>query len=212
MARYTEAVCRLCRREGEKLFLKGERCFTPKCSFERRSYPPGMHGKSLAFRPGREFDYAKQLRAKQKARRIYGIYERQFRRFFEQAVKMHGQPGPNLLTILETRLSNVVYRLGFAASRPQARIMVTHGHFLLNGRRADIPSMEVKVDDVITVAETSKSTPFFKNLREEAEGRNVPTWLARDLNSLSGRMLRNPERAEIDGNLNEQLIVEYYSR
>ncbi len=168
--------------------------------------------KSLAFRPGRESDYAKQLRAKQKARRIYGIYERQFRRFFEQAVKMHGQPGPNLLTILETRLSNVVYRLGFAASRPQARIMVTHGHFLLNGRRADIPSMEVKVDDVITVAETSKSTPFFKNLREEAEGRNVPTWLARDLNSLSGRMLRNPERAEIDGNLNEQLIVEYYSR
>ena len=212
MARYTEAVCRLCRREGEKLFLKGERCFTPKCSFERRSYAPGMHGKSLAHRPGRESDYAKQLRAKQKARRIYGIYERQFRRFFSQAEMMHGQPGPNLLTILETRLSNVVYRLGFAASRPQARIMVAHGHFLLNGRRADIPSMEVKVDDVISVAETSKDTSFFKHLREEAEGRTVPTWLARDLSNLSGRMLRNPERAEIDGNLNEQLIVEYYSR
>ena len=212
MARYTDAVCRLCRREGEKLFLKGERCFTPKCSFERRSYPPGMHGKSLSHRPGRESDYAKQLRAKQKARRIYGIYERQFRRFFDQAKKMHGQPGPNLLTILETRLSNVVYRLGFAASRPQARIMVTHGHFLLNGRRADIPSMDVKVDDVISVAESSKDNTFFKNLREEAEGRTVPTWLARDLNNLSGRMLRNPERAEIDGNLNEQLIVEYYSR
>jgi len=212
MARYTEAVCRLCRREGEKLFLKGERCFTPKCSFERRSYPPGMHGKSLAHRPGRESDYAKQLRAKQKARRIYGIYERQFRRFFAQAEMMHGQPGPNLLTILETRLGNVIYRLGFAASRAQARILVSHGHFLLNGRRADIPSMEVKVDDVITVAETSKDTTFFKNLREEAEGRTVPTWLARDLANLSGRMLRNPERAEIDGNLNEQLIVEYYSR
>ena len=212
MARNTDAVCRLCRREGEKLFLKGERCFTPKCSFERRCYTPGMHGKSLSHRPGRESDYAKQLRAKQKARRIYGIYERQFRRFFDQAEKMHGQPGPNLLTILETRLSNVVYRLGFAASRPQARIMVTHGHFLLNGRRADIPSMDVKVDDVISVAESSKDNTFFKNLREEAEGSTVPTWMARDLNNLSGRMLRNPERAEIDGNLNEQLIVEYYSR
>ena len=212
MARYTEAVCRLCRREGEKLFLKGERCFTPKCSFERRNYAPGMHGKSLAFRPGRESDYAKQLRAKQKARRIYGIYERQFRRFFAQADLMHGQTGPNLLTILETRLSNVVYRLGFAASRAQARIMVTHGHFRLNGRRADVPSIEVKVDDVISVAEKSKDNTFFKHLREEAEGRTVPTWLARDLNSLSGRMLRTPERSEIDGNLNEQLIVEYYSR
>jgi small subunit ribosomal protein S4 len=212
MARYTDAVCRLCRREGEKLFLKGERCFTPKCAFEKRGYPPGMHGKMQSIRPGRESDYAKQLRAKQKARRVYGIFERQFRRFYSQALKMHGLTGLNLLTILETRLSNVVYRLGFAASRPQARVLVNHGHFLVNGQRADIPSFGVKVDDVISVRETSKDSPYFKALKEEAEGRTVPTWLARDLNTLSGRMLRQPERSEIDGNLDEQLIVEYYSR
>ena len=212
MARYTDAVCRLCRREGEKLFLKGERCFTPKCSFEKRGFPPGMHGKNSLGRPGRQSDYARQLRAKQKARRVYGIYERQFRRFFGQAVAMRGLTGNNLLQILETRLSNVVYRLGFAASRAQARILVTHGHFLVNGERADVPSYGVKVDDVISVREQSKDNVYFKNLREEAEGRIVPTWLARDLTNLTGRMLRAPERSEIDGNLNEQLIVEYYSR
>lgn len=212
MARYTEAVCRLCRREGEKLFLKGARCYTPKCAFEKRPYPPGMHGKMNAARPSRQSDYGKQLRAKQKTRRVYGIYERQFRRFYGQAVAMRGQTGSNLLTILETRLANVVYRLGFAASRPQARILVTHGHFLVNGRRADIPSFGVEVDDVISVKESSRDNVYFKHLREEAEGRTVPTWLARDLTNLSGRMLRAPERSEIDGNLNEQLIVEYYSR
>ena len=212
MARYTDAVCRLCRREGEKLFLKGERCYTPKCAFEKRSYAPGMHGKMSAGRPGRESDYGKQLRAKQKVRRVYGIYERQFRRFYGQATRMRGQTGPNLLVILETRLANVIYRLGFAASRAQARILVSHGHFLVNGQRADIPSFGVSVDDVITVNEKSRDSVYFKNLREEAEGRTVPTWLARDLTNLSGRMLRNPERSEIDGNLNEQLVVEYYSR
>ncbi len=212
MARYTEAVCRLCRREGEKLFLKGERCYTPKCSFEKRSYAPGMHGKNLAGRPARQSDYGKQLRAKQKVRRVYGIYERQFRRFYGQALHMRGQTGANLLTILETRLDNVIYRLGFAASRAQARVMVSHGHFLVNGQRADVHSFGVKVDDVITVKEKSKETVFFKNLREEAEGRTVPTWLARDMTNLTGRMLRNPERSEIDGNLSEQLVVEYYSR
>ena len=212
MARYTDAVCRLCRREGEKLFLKGARCYTPKCAFEKRAYAPGMHGKMSAARPGRQSDYGKQLRAKQKVRRVYGIYERQFRRFYSQALAMRGQTGPNLLTILETRLANVVYRLGFAASRAQARILVTHGHFQVNGRRADIPSFGVEVDDVISVKESSKDNAFFKHLREEAEGRTVPTWLARDLNNLTGRMLRTPERSEIDGNLNEQLIVEYYSR
>ena len=212
MARYTDAVCRLCRREGEKLFLKGSRCFTPKCAFEKRGYPPGMHGKTSSGRPDRESDYAKQLRAKQKVRRVYGIYEHQFRRFYSQAVAMRGLTGFNLLQILETNLGNVVYRLGFAASRAQARILVGHGHFLLNGQRADIHSMSVKVDDVITVAETSKDNVYFKNLREEAEGRTPPTWLARDLNNLSGRMLRLPERSEIDGNLNEQLVFEYYSR
>ena len=212
MARYADAVCRLCRRDGEELLLKGERCYTPKCAFEKRAYAPGMHGKMNAGRPGRESDYGKQLRAKQKVRRVYGIYERQFRRFYGQALRMRGQTGPNLLTILETRLGNVVYRLGFAASRAQARILVSHGHFLVNGQRADIPSYGVNVDDVITVNEKSKETVYFKNLREEAEGRTVPTWLARDLTNLSGRMLRNPERSEIDGNLNEQLVVEYYSR
>lgn len=212
MARYTDAVCRLCRREGEKLFLKGERCFTPKCSFEKRGYPPGMHGKFSSARPGRESDYAKQLRAKQKAKRVYGVYERQFRRYYSQALRMRGLTGINLLQTLETRLGNVVYRLGFASSRAQARILVTHGHFLVNGKRADIPSYGVSVDDVISVRERSRDTVYFRNLREEAEGRTVPTWLARDLTNLSGRMLRLPERSEIDGNLNEQLIVEYYSR
>jgi small subunit ribosomal protein S4 len=212
MARYTDAVCRLCRREGEKLFLKGERCYTPKCAFEKRGYPPGVHGKMQSARPGRESDYAKQLRAKQKARRVYGIFERQFRRYYSQASQMRGLTGMNLLQILETRLSNVVYRLGFASSRAQARQLVNHGHFLVNGQRADIPSFGVKVDDVITVRDTAKDSPYFKGLKEEAEGRTVPTWLARDLNVLSGRMLRQPERSEIDGNLDEQLIVEYYSR
>ncbi len=212
MARYIDPVCRLCRREGEKLFLKGERCYTPKCAFEKRSYAPGMHGKFSAARPGRESDYAKQLRAKQKARRIYGIYERQFRRYYSQALQMRGLTGFNLLQMLETRLDNIVYRLGYAASRPQARVLVNHGHFLVNGKRADIPSYVLKVDDVVTVKETSRDKVFFKGLREEAEGRTVPTWLARDLTNLSGRMLRLPERSEIDGNLNEQLIVEYYSR
>ena len=212
MARYTDSVCRLCRREGEKLFLKGYRCYTPKCSFEKRPYPPGMHGKMFAARPARQSDYGKQLRAKQKARRVYGIYERQFRRFYSQAMAMRGQTGSNLLVILETRLANVVYRLGFASSRPQARILVSHGHFLVNGRRADVPSIGIEVDDVISVKESSKGNAYFKHLREEAEGRTVPTWLARDLNNLTGRMLRAPERSEIDGNLEEQLIVEYYSR
>ena len=212
MARYTDPVCKLCRREGEKLYLKGERCFTPKCAFEKRPYPPGMHGKYRSVRPGRESDYAKQLRAKQKARRVYGVYERQFRRYYGTALRMRGLTGMNLLTILETSLSNVVYRLGFASSRSQARILVNHGHFLVNGARADIPSLGVKVDDVISVRDQSKDSTYFKNLREEAEGRNVPTWLARDLTNLNGRMLRLPERSEIDGNLNEQLVVEYYSR
>ncbi len=212
MARYTDAVCRLCRREGEKLFLKGERCYTPKCAFEKRPYAPGQHGKMNAARPGRTSDYGKQLRAKQKVRRVYGIYERQFRRFYGQATAMRGQTGPNLLVILETRLSNVIYRLGFAASRAQARILVSHGHFLVNGRRADIPSYGIEIDDVISVKESSKDNAYFKHLREDAEGRTVPTWLARDLTNLTGRMLRAPERSEIDGNLEEQLIVEYYSR
>jgi|SRR5450830_256724 len=212
MARNTDAVCRMCRREGEKLFLKGSRCFTPKCAFEKRGFPPGMHGKTTSTRPDRVSDYGKQLRAKQKARREYGVFERQFRRYYSEALRLRGLTGMNLLQKLETRLDNVVYRLGFASSRAQARQLVNHGHFTVNSNRADIPSYDVHPDDVITVSETSKDTVYFKNLKEEAEGRTVPTWLARDVTTFSGRVLRLPERSEIDGNLNEQLIVEYYSR
>ena len=212
MARYTDAVCKLCRREGEKLFLKGERCFTPKCAFEKRGYPPGMHGRFGRRRPGRESDYSRQLRAKQKARRIYGILERQFRRYFHLAQKRRGLTGFNLLQILESRLDNVVYRLGFGVSRSQARLIVTHGHITVNGRKLDVPSALVKQDDVVMVKEGSRENGYFTGLKEVAESRTVPTWLERDLNNFSGRVLRLPERAEIDGALNEQLIVEYYSR
>jgi small subunit ribosomal protein S4 len=212
MARYTDAVCKLCRREGEKLFLKGERCTTPKCAFEKRAYAPGMHGKFGSSRPGRESDYSRQLRAKQKARRVYGILERQFRRYFSLAQRRRGLTGINLLQILETRLDNVVFRLGFASSRSQAHILVSHGHFLVNGQKTDIPSVIIKINDIVSVSDKAKENICFKGLREEAEGRLVPLWIERDLANLSGRILRLPERAEIDGNLNEQLIVEYYSR
>ncbi len=212
MARYTDPVCKLCRREGEKLFLKGERCTSPKCAFEKRAYAPGMHGKFGGSRPGRESDYSRQLRAKQKTRRVYGVLERQFRRYYVMADKRQGLTGFNLLQILETRLDNVVFRLGFGASRSQARQLVSHGHFLVNGQRMDVPSMIVKAEDMITLKEKAKENTYFKGLREEAEGRLVPLWLERDLVNLSGRVLRLPERSEIDGNLNEQLIVEYYSR
>lgn len=215
MAKYTGPACKLCRREGEKLFLKGERCYTPKCAFERRSFAPGQHGRTSGRSggvTGRESDYARQLRAKQRARRIYGVLERQFRRYYNQALKSRGVTGLVLLQILESRLDNVVYRLGFASSRAQARLLVTHGHFTVNGRRTDIPSMTLKVGDVIAVREGSRDTKYFKELPAYAEGRPVPAWLSRDLKNLSGSVLRLPERSEIDGNLNEQLIVEYYSR
>lgn len=213
MAKYRGPVCKLCRREGEKLFLKGERCFTPKCAFERRGYAPGQHGKSTQFRRRRESDFSRQLRAKQKARRIYGILERQFRRYYETALQRRGLTGLNLLQILESRLDNVVYRLGFAESRAQARLLVTHGHFTVNGRRTDVPSMLLAPGDVVAVREgASRERTYFKDLPAMAESKTVPAWLERDLKSLSGRVLRLPERSEIDGNLHEQLIVEYYSR
>ncbi len=212
MAKYRGPVCKLCRREGEKLFLKGERCFTPKCSFERRGYAPGQHGKSSQFRRRRESDYNRQLRAKQKARRVYGILERQFHRYYTVALGRRGLTGLNLLQILESRLDNVIYRLGYADSRAQARVLVTHGHFSVNGRRTDIPSMLVSQGDVIEVREGSRKRTFFKDLAALAEEKNVPTWLSRDLKNLSGTMIRLPERSEVDSNLNEQLIVEYYSR
>ncbi len=212
MAKYRGPVCKLCRREGEKLFLKGERCFTPKCSFERRNYAPGQHGKGAQFRRRRDSDYNRQLRAKQKARRIYGVLERQFRRYYQVSLTRRGLTGLNLLQILESRLDNVIYRMGYADSRAQSRLLVTHGHFSVNGRRTDVPSMLVSQGDEISVREGSRKRSYFKDLAALAEDKNVPAWLSRDLKTLSGTLIRLPERAEIDGNLSEQLIVEYYSR
>jgi small subunit ribosomal protein S4 len=215
MAKYLGPVCRLCRREGEKLFLKGERCFTPKCGFEKRSFAPGVHGKTGSrsrTATGRESDYARQLRAKQKARRVYGMMERQFHRYYVMAQKSHGLTGFTLLQLLETRLDNIVFRMGFTTSRAQARLLVTHGHFTVNGRRTDVPSMLMNSGDVIQVREGSRDTTYFKELLDVAEKRTFPAWLNRDLKNLTGTVQRLPERAEIDGNLNEQLIVEFYSR
>jgi small subunit ribosomal protein S4 len=212
MAKYIGPVCKLCRREGEKLFLKGERCFTAKCAFDRRGFAPGQHGRTGSRGGDRASDYSKQLRAKQKARRVYGVFERQFRRFYGMASRHRGMTGLNMLQILETRLDNVVFRMGYAVNRAQAREMVTHGHFLVNNRRTDIPSMILQPGDQVIVREGSLDTTYFKELRDLANARNVPTWLERDLKNLSGRVMRLPERAEVDGNLNEQLIVEYYSR
>lgn len=212
MAKYRGPVCKLCRREGEKLFLKGARCFTAKCAFERRGYPPGIHGKTAQFRRRRESDFARQLRAKQKAKRVYGVLERQFRRYYEVSLQRRGLTGLNLLQILESRLDNVIFRMGYADSRAQARLLVTHGHFNVNGRRTDVPSTLLTPGDVIEVREGSRTRKFFKELPDFAETKNVPAWVTRELRSLSGSVARLPERSEIDGNLSEQLIVEYYSR
>lgn len=216
MSKNLSPVCKLCRREGEKLYLKGERCFTPKCAIERRNFAPGQHGRtgsrSGGNRSGRESDYLRQLRAKQRARRVYGILERQFRRYYEVANQRRGLTGLNLLQILESRLDNVVYRLGFASSRPQARLLVTHGHFTVNGRRTDVPSMLLREGDAVAVRDGSRGLEYFKGLGDLANARTSPSWLNRDTTQLSGAIQRLPERAEIDGILNEQLIVEYYSR
>jgi small subunit ribosomal protein S4 len=212
MGRYIGPVCKLCRREGEKLFLKGERCYTPKCSFEKRGFAPGQHGRGRQSRMERESDYARQLRAKQKARRVYGLFERQFRRYFGVALSRPGLTGLNLLQTLESRLDNVVYRLGFADNRAQARQLVNHGHIMVNGVKSDIPSMLLHPGDVVTVNENDRKKPYWKEVVDVAEKRVAPLWVERDVKGLYGRVLRLPERAEIDGNLNEQLIVEYYSR
>ena len=212
MAKYRGPVCKLCRREGEKLFLKGARCFTPKCAFERRGYAPGMHGKAGQFSRKRESDYHRQLRAKQKARRVYGVLERQFTRYYQAAIKRRGLTGLTMLQLLETRLDNVIFRLGFASSRAEARLLVTHGHFSVNNRRTDVPSMLLGVGDAVIVREGSRRRTFFKGLADIAETRTPPPWLDRDLKNLAGTVLRQPERSEIDGNLHEQSIVEYYSR
>ncbi|OGO69167.1 MAG: 30S ribosomal protein S4 [Chloroflexi bacterium RBG_19FT_COMBO_62_14] len=212
MAKYAGPVCKLCRREGEKLFLKGQRCYTPKCSFERRGFPPGEHGRDAQFRRRRVSDYSRQLREKQKTRRVYGVTERQFRRYYRVSLKRRGLTGENLLQMLERRLDNVVYRLGFAPSRAAARMLVTHGHFNINGRRTDVPSMIVRPGDSIDVRPGSRRRPYFKELPEIAETRTVPRWLERDAKGLTGKVVQDPERGDIDANLSEQLIIEYYSR
>lgn len=212
MARYRGPVCKLCRREGEKLFLKGQRCFTPKCAFERRGYPPGEHGREAQYRRRRVSDYQRQLREKQKTRRIYGVSEKQFRRYYRTASKKRGLTGANLLEMLERRLDNVVYRLGYAESRAQARLLVVHGHFNVNLRRTDIPSMLIQPGDRIEVRERSRERTYFKDLPAVAESRTIPRWLERDLKNLSGGVLQLPERRDVEATLNDQLIIEFYSR
>jgi small subunit ribosomal protein S4 len=213
MSKRIGPACKLCRREGDKLFLKGSRCLSGKCAFDRRGFAPGQHGKEAQFKRQRLSDYARQLREKQKARRVYGILEAQFRRYYEQALKKRGMTGLNLLQLLESRLDNVVYRMGFAESRAKARSLVTHGHFNVNGRRTDVPSFVLRPNDVIEVRTVSRNRTYFKGLAEAAESRTAPTWVNRDLEKLTGGMVKLPERHELsDIRLNEQLIVEFYSR
>jgi small subunit ribosomal protein S4 len=211
LARNIDPVCRLCRREGMKLYLKGERCYTPKCSVEKRSYAPGMHGKKAAFKR-KESDYGLQLREKQKARRIYGVQERQFRRYYATAARTRGMTGVTLLQILERRLDNVIFRLGLADSRPQARQLVRHGHFLLNGHNHNVPSYLVVIGDTIEVRQTSRGNRYFKDRVERLGERAVPAWLQFDSAALRGSMVAIPDRQAVDIPLSEQLIVEYYSR
>lgn len=209
MARYTGPVCRLCRRERMKLFLKGDRCFKEKCAVERRNFPPGQHGTR---RGRRTLGYGLQLREKQKVKRIYGVLESQFRNYFEEADRRKGITGENLLVMLEKRLDNVVYSLGFASSRAQARQFVRHGHVLVDGRKITIPSYQVKAGQALTVRESSRKNPFIRSSVETARGRGVPEWLELDAENVSGKVLRLPTREDIKLPIQEQLIVELYSR
>ena len=209
MARYTGAVCRLCRREGQKLFLKGERCYTGKCALERRAYAPGQHGQA---RNKKASEYGKQLRTKQFARRYYGVLEGQFRHYFELATKMEGQAGENLLRILESRLDNVVYRLGFAASRAEARQLVTQGHFTVNGRKVNVPSYLVKAGQVEAVKEGSRQLGKIKGIVEANSSRPVPQWLDLDRANMEAKVVALAKREDIDLPIEETLIVELYSK
>ena len=209
MGRYIGPVCRLCRREGVKLYLKGERCYSPKCAMERRPYPPGQHGQKRARRPS---DYAVRLREKQKLRRIYGISERQFRNLFEEASKKKGVTGSVFLGLLESRLDNVVYRLGFAVSRRQARQLVRHGHITVNGRRVDLPSYRGRPGDEIAVAEKSRNLELIRQNLEAMKGRKVGPWLSLDVEGMKGKFLRLPDREDLALPVNEQLVIEFYSR
>ncbi|MGN1222912.1 MAG: 30S ribosomal protein S4 [Christensenellales bacterium] len=208
MARYTNADCRLCRREGCKLFLKGDRCVSKKCAFERRQTVPGIHGNSGTRKKVSE--YALQLREKQKVKRAYGVLEKQFRKYYEEAERQKGKTGEVMLSLLERRLDNVVYRLGFAASRDQARQMVSHSLFTLNGKKANIPSMQVKVGDVISVKENKKDIELFKELKDVKLV--TPKWLEVDLEKLTGKVVAVPERDDIDLTIKEHLIIELYSK
>ena len=206
MARDTSPKCKQCRREGMKLFLKGERCLTEKCAIERRSYPPGEHGRGRI----KQSEYLLQLREKQKARRFYGLLEKQFRTYYDKASRGTGVTGDNMLRMLETRLDNVVYRLGFAGSRAQARQLVRHGHFMVNGRRVNIPSFGVRPDDIISLKSGSPAEPIVRDATDLTAA--VTPWLQADHDGLTGKMLKWPERAEIDTPVQESLIVELYSK
>ena len=208
MARYTDAVCRLCRREGQKLFLKGDRCYTEKCAAGRRAYPPGQHGQGRA----KTSEYGLQLREKQKTKRYYGVLENQFRGYFDMASKRKGKTGENLLAILETRLDNTVYRLGFAMSRAEARQLVLHGHFLVNGRKVNIPSFLVKPGMIISLKEKSRGLDKFKATIDANSFRQPPKWLDYDSNALMAKVVAVPLREDIDMDVEEQLIVELYSK
>ncbi len=208
MARYTGPSCRLCRRENMELFLKGERCYTDKCAIKRRNYPPGQHGQGRA----KVSDYGVQLREKQKVRRIYGVLEKQFRSFFEKADRMKGVTGENLLNLLERRLDNTVYRLGFASSRTEARQVIRHGHFTLNGKKVNIPSIQVKVGDVIELRQKSRNVASINESLEGVVRRGIPQWLELDKDAFKGMVKALPIREDITMPIQEQLIVELYSK
>lgn len=208
MARYTGPVCKLCRREGTKLYLKGERCLSGKCAIDRRPTPPGQHGVSRR----QTKEYGLQLREKQKVKRYYGVLETQFRNYFEKASKIEGMTGPNLLSLLERRLDNVIYRMGMAESRKEARQLVLHGHFRLNGKKVTIPSLLVKAGDVISVADKSRSKEKFKTLIDELDTKISPKWLEVDREQLTAKVLALPKREDVDFPFEEQLIVELYSK
>lgn len=208
MARYTGAVCRLCRREGQKLFLKGERCYSDKCSVGIRGYAPGQHGQGRK----KSSEYGMQLRAKQTARRFYGVQENQFHHYFEVAERKQGITGDNLLRILESRLDNVVYRVGFASSRAEARQLVGHGHFEVNGRRVDIASYLLKAGDVVSICEKSRGSEKIKAVVEANSAKPVPQWIDLDRDNLSAKIIALPTRDQIEAPVDEQLIVEFYSK
>ena len=208
MARYTDAVCRLCRREGLKLYLKGTRCYTKKCSFERRPTPPGQHG----VRRRKVGDYGLQLREKQKVRRVYGVLEKQFRNYFVEATRHSGVTGEYLLRSLEQRMDNVVYRLGFAPSRAAARQLVAHGHFAVNGVPTNIPSYSLRIGDKVEVRASHRERELFKVVKETLKSHQAPDWLSLDAGNLSGTVLAMPRRDQMPLDFNEQLVVEYYSR